>query len=457
MTDTAPLIISISGIRGIVDESLTPQVVERFAAAFGSWLRPGARVVIARDTRPSGRRFAEIAATALQACGCNVLDLGPSTTPTAKLMVLELDADGALILTASHNPASWNGLKLIRGDGIFLNADQSDQVEALFHAGGSPRSNGRGECEPVDADMARQRHLRRLLDHVDVEAVRKARLTATVDLCNGAGGLLIPHLLDELGVEAVCLNAEPNGLFAHDPEPVPANLGQLSAGVRESDSAIGFAVDPDADRVALVDENGRVVGEDYTLGLAVQARTVRAPGPVVTTLSTSQTVSDAATANGCPVILTPVGEVHVVEAMKEHKAVIGGEGNGGVILTEVDPGRDAAVGVALILEAIAHTGLPLSQLVDTLPAYTIEKRKVDCAPQRLEAAVQQLCERYSGALVHPVQDGSKLYLNGRLECPWIHLRASNTEPIVRILAESESGDEARSLCDEAESMLMGRG
>ena len=455
MTGATPLIISISGIRGIVDESLTPEVVQRFAAAFGSWLKPDARVVLARDTRPSGSRFARLASNALRDHGCHVLDLGASTTPTAKLMVLELDADGALILTASHNPASWNGLKLIRGDGIFLNAEQSGQVEAIFRAGDTsvPAGAGGGH-EPVDADAVRQLHLRRLLDQVDVEPVRRAGIAATVDLCNGAGGLLVPHLLEELGVDSVCLNAEPNGLFAHDPEPVPANLGQLSAAVRHSPSAIGFAVDPDADRVALVDENGRIVGEDYTLGLSVKARTAKQRGVVVTTLSTSQTVTDAAAANGCSVILTPVGEVHVVEAMLEHGAVIGGEGNGGVILTDVNPGRDAAVGIALVLEALAQTGQPLSQLIDALPAYAIEKRKVDCGPERLEAAVHTLCQRHAGAMVHPVKDGSKLYLSGRMECPWIHLRASNTEPIVRILAESGSVDEARQLCDEAESLLV---
>ena len=451
---TAPFIISISGIRGIVDQSLTPAVVARFAAAFGRWLKPGARVVLARDTRPSGAAFAEIAAAALRGCGCTVLDLGPSTTPTAKLMVLELQADGALILTASHNPAEWNGLKLIRGDGIFLNADQSAAVEHIFHAGETPALE-QGGGEAVDADWARQCHLGRLLEHVDADAVRRAGITAAVDLCNGAGGLLIPQLLRDLGVEAVCLNAEPDGLFAHDPEPVAANLGQLSAAVRESGSNIGFAVDPDADRVALVDENGRVVGEDYTLGLAVQARTNGRRGTVVTTLSTSQAVSDAAVANGCAVLLTPVGEVHVVEAMLECEALIGGEGNGGVILTEVHPGRDAAVGVALALEAIAHAGRPLSHLVDALPAYSIEKRKVDCGPERLERTVADLCAHYPDAMVHPVEDGSKLYLSGRLECPWLHLRASNTEPIVRILAESGSASEARQLCDEAEARLTG--
>jgi len=367
-------------------------------------------------------------------------------------MVIEERADGALIITASHNPASWNGLKLIRGDGIFLNAAQSQQVENIFHANEFRRASG-GTLRPLDPAACRRRHLQRLLTHVDVEAIRRARLSATADLCNGAGALLIPELLDELGVEAVCLNREPNGLFAHDPEPLPANLVELCEGVRQHGSAIGFAVDPDADRVALVDERGQTVGEDYTLALAVQARTARQRGPVVTTLSTSQTVSDAARAHDCPVVLTPVGEVHVVEKMLQENALIGGEGNGGVILTEVDPGRDAAVGLAIALEALAHSGQPLTHLIDTLPRYSIEKRKIECSPDRLEQAVQHLCQTYSRTFVHPVKDGSKLYLNGTLECPWVHLRASNTEPIVRILAESASAEEAKKLCDEVEGII----
>ena len=452
MNENAPLIIGISGIRGIVDQSLNPQVVRRFAAAFATWLRPRARVVLARDTRPSGAAFAQAAAAALQDAGCEVLELGKSTTPTAKLMVLEEQADGAIIITASHNPAAWNGLKLIRADGIFLNAAQSRQVEGIFHAN-EFRHGGGGSLRKLDPDTCRRRHLKRLLTHVDVEAIRGARLAVSADLCNGAGALLIPALLDELGVKSVCLNSEPNGLFAHDPEPVAANLAALCQSVREHSSAIGFAVDPDADRVALVDERGTAVGEDYTLALAVQARSARQQGAVVITLSTSQTVSDAARAHNCPVMLTPVGEVHVVEKMLQENALIGGEGNGGVILTEVDPGRDAAVGLAIALEALAHAGQPLTQLINALPRYAIEKRKVTCAPDELEHAVQRLRQFHRRALVHPVKDGSKLYLSGSLECPWIHLRASNTEPVVRIMAESTSAEEAKKLCDEVEEII----
>ena len=452
MAEDPSLIVSISGIRGIVDHSLTPAVVRRYAAAFGTWLGAEARVVLARDTRPSGERLCRQAAHALGEAGCEVFDLGVCPTPSAKLMVTELQAAGAVIVTASHNPAPWNGLKLIRSDGIFLNGEQGRQVEAIFTSGAF-RRGGRGGIRQVDRSEASRRHLQHLLARIDVERVRRARLKVCVDLCNGAGAVSIPPLLDRLGVEATYINAEPNGLFAHDPEPAPANLGQLRSALRAGGSAAGFAVDPDADRVALVGERGESIGEDYTLALAVDAVTSRRRGPVVTTLSTSQAVSDAARAHQCPVFLTPVGEIHVVEKMLEERAVVGGEGNGGVILTEVHPGRDAAVGVAIVLEALARSGRPLSALVDTLPAYHLEKRKTTCSPAQLERAITALRQSCSGAFVHPVKDGSKLYLKGELVCPWIHLRASNTEPVVRICAESEEREEASRLCDEVEALI----
>ena len=448
----APLIVSISGIRGLVGQSLTDEVVARFAAAFGTTLDSDATVIIARDTRPSGAGFAKVAAAALAQTGCRVIDLGKCSTPGAKLLITELDAQGAIVITASHNPQPWNGLKLVRSDGIFLNAEQGQRVEALFHSGEFRQADG-GSIATLDPAEVKKRHLDKILAHIDADAIRQARFKVAVDPCNGAGALLAPDLLAALGAEATLINAEPDGEFAHEPEPVPANLVQLGAAVRDNNCAIGFAIDPDADRVTLVGANGEAVGEDLTLALAVQAVTARNPGPVVTTLSSSQAISDAATRNGCPVHLTAVGEVNVVEKMVEENAAIGGEGNGGVILTQIDPGRDAAAGLALVLEAMATTGQSLAELVAALPTYAIDKRKITCTPAELEAALAALLDRYPDAYVHPVCDGSKLYLSGQLECPWIHLRASNTEPIVRVIAESESAEEAARLCDEVEALF----
>ncbi|NKB71281.1 MAG: phosphoglucosamine mutase [Candidatus Latescibacteria bacterium] len=452
MAGSSELIVSISGIRGLVGESLTEDVVRRFAAAFGTTLEAGGSVVVARDTRPSGEELASQVAQALQETGMEVLDLGVCATPTAKLMVTEWDAQGAIIVTASHNPLPWNGLKLIRADGIFLNGEQGEKVEELF-ASGHFRHRAGGSIRTLDGEEVQERHLRRLLGRIDAAAIRRAGLKVALDPCNGTGGLLIPALLRELGVDAAVINGEPHGRFAHEPEPLPANLVQLGEAVRQHGCAVGFAVDPDADRVALVDEKGKPLGEDYTLALAVDLVTEEKQGTVVTTLSTSQTVTDAAVAHGCAVELTAVGEVHVVEKMLETQAVVGGEGNGGVILIEVDPGRDAAVGVALVLEALARRQRPLGQLIGDLPLYYMEKRKVTCTAQRLQETIAWLHGQYPKAYVHPVQDGSKLYLNGRLECPWIHLRASNTEPVVRIIVESANVDQAHRVGEEVERFI----
>ena len=448
----SPLIISISGIRGIVGESLTADVVHRFAAAYATTLKKGERVVIARDTRPSGAEFAASAAAALSTAGCTVVDCGVCTTPAAKLMVLELQAGAAIIITASHNPSDWNGLKLVRSDGIFLNTAQASDVEARFQSGDQQSVSG-GSISVFDPSDVARIHTKRVLQCIDVEAIRRANFRVVVDPCNGTGATNLPDLLTKLGVTYVFINEEPNGEFAHEPEPVPVNLLELGDAVRNYKADIGFAVDPDADRVALVGVDGSPLGEDLTLALAVTSITNKRQGPVVTTLSTSQTVTDAATRNNCPVYLTPVGEVHVVEKMLAESAVIGGEGNGGVILTEVDPGRDAAVGIAVILEAMATQTSSLESLVNSLPSYFIEKRKIACRSDQLDWTVAAIRERHASSWIHPVSDGYKLYLTKEQTCPWIHLRASNTEPFVRIIAETESQDRSRILCDETEDLI----
>ncbi len=448
----APLISGISGIRGIAGESFTEEVVRRYAAAFAISLEPGAAVVLARDTRPSGAGFAAAAAAALRAAGCRVVDCGVCSTPAAKLMVTELAASGGIVVTASHNPVPWNGLKLARSDGIFLNAGQAAGVEDRYRAGESRQLPGGSETS-LDSAAVSELHVNRVLEQIDAASIQEAPLRVAVDPCNGAGCLELPGLLSRLGVEAHFVNATPDGNFAHEPEPLPANLEQLGETVRQKGADLGLAVDPDADRVALVGPDGVPLGEDYTLALAVAAVTARRPGPVVTTLSTSQIVSDAAGRNDCPVTLTAVGEVHVVEKMLEEQAVIGGEGNGGVILTEVGPGRDAAAAVAVVLEALAVSGASLPDLVASLPKYSIEKRKLTCSSGQLQGAVADLRGRHPGAWAHPVPDGVKLYMDGELSCPWIHLRTSNTEPVVRIIAEAETPAEAKQLCDEAESLL----
>ena len=453
MASAAPLIVGISGIRGIVGVTLTEKIVARFARAFGTWMSAQSTVLVARDTRPSGAEFSAVCVAALQQTGCAVVDLGICSTPTTKLMVGELQANGALIVTASHNPGEWNGLKMVRRDGVFLNATQGAQVEQIFEAEDFREAAIRDSCSYPRSECNRA-HIERVLDQVDVERIRRAGLRVAIDYCNGAGSILAPDLFDELGVGVDSINAEPNGQFARDPEPLPENLNALGEVVCTNGAAAGFAVDPDGDRVALVDEHGTPVGEDYTLALAVQTVTARRQGPVVTTLSTSQTVSDVAESQGCSVTLTAVGEVHVTETMIELQAIVGGEGNGGVIITDVVPGRDAALGIALTLEAMSRAGTGLSRLISALPRYHLSKRKLSCTAD-MQQAISWLRETHPKAYEHPVADGTKLYLNGQLSCPWIHLRASNTEPVIRVCAESANAAEATALCDAVEDFLNG--
>jgi phosphomannomutase len=452
MASHAPLIVGISGIRGIVGDSLTTEIVARFARAFGTWMHPQSTVLVARDTRPSGHEFSAVCRAGLQQTGCDVVDLGVCSTPTAKMMVGQLQAQGALIVTASHNPGQWNGLKMVRGDGVFLNAAEGAEVERIFNSQDFRDAAG-AESSFYPQPECNRTHIERILDQVDVERIRAAKLSVAIDYCNGVGSILIPDLLKELGVGADAINAEPNGQFARDPEPLPENLGDLGGAVGEGAAVAGFAVDPDGDRVALVDEHGKPVGEDYTLALAVQTVASQKPGPVVTTLSTSQTVSDVAQSHGCSVALTAVGEVHVTESMLALEAVIGGEGNGGVIITDVVPGRDAALGIALTLEALSRAATGLSTLIGALPRYYLDKRKLSCTTQAMEHAIARLRQTHANAFEHPVQDGTKLYLSGELSCPWIHLRASNTEPVVRVCAESADVAEASALCDQVEAFL----
>ena len=412
-------------------------------------------MVLARDTRPSGEQLAGAAADGLVSAGCVVVDLGMCSTPAAKMMVVALEAQAGIILTASHNPAPWNGLKLVREDGVFLNQAQGVKVESAYHADTPTRRPG-GRMESMATEDLQDRYIDHILAAVDVDRIRGASVAVAADPCNGTGALFLHKLFDRLGASATIVNGTPDGRFTHEPEPIPENLVQLGAAVRNADAAIGFAVDPDADRVALVGADGLPIGEDYTLALAVEtiAASEQRPGAVVTTLSTSQVVSDAAERGGRTVILTPVGEVHVVEEMMSKSAAVGGEGNGGVILTDVVPGRDAALGIALVLERLAESGKTLSELVGQLPQYAIDKRKVSgCTATQLQRGVVALQQHYPQAYVHPVEDGVKLYLNGRLECPWVHLRASNTEPIVRIIAESATAEEAARLGAEAEALL----
>jgi phosphomannomutase len=462
----ADLMVSVSGVRGRVGAGLTPEVVARFAAAFGAYLRAGAvasgtdaagarpRVVLARDTRTSGPMFARVAAGALQSVGCHVVDLGVVPTPTALYNIRALSASGGIVVTASHNPVEWNALKLASAAGMFLDAEEAPLMRAYVSERPIVRSAWDELGDVVDDGSAVDRHLDAVLGvpYLDLAALRGRGFRVALDCIRGAGAVLLPRLLEELGCEVVGLDLEPDGRFGREPEPVAENLGGLARLVRESGADVGMATDPDGDRLALVDNRGTAIGEEFTLALAAQLVLTHRTGPVVTNLSTSRLLQDVAEAAGAELHRTPVGEINVARLMQRTGAVIGGEGNGGVILPDVQLTRDAAVAAVLVLQLLLEDGRSLDALVADHAGYTIVKDKLPRAAASLDAAYRTL-EAQLGAPYADRQDG--LRLDWPEERRWLHLRASGTEPILRIIAEAPSAEAARDLITRARRALAG--
>jgi len=447
---------SVSGLRGIVGVDLVPAVVTRYAEAFGSFVagRGGREVALARDSRQSGPVFAAAAADGLTAAGVDVVDLGMVPTPTAQLAVELQGLGGGIVVTASHNPVEWNALKFVGAGGRFLGRADAEVFFALVDGKGGPRPPAGRVGERRRDEQAVRRHLDRVLalPWLDVGGIRARRFRVALDCVRGAGARIMPALLEALGCEVRAINLEPDGRFPREPEPIPEHLGELGAVVREVRADLGIAVDPDVDRLALVDETGQPVGEDYTLALAVRVVLARGLGPVVTNLSTSLVVDDAAREFGVAVERAPVGEANVVERMAASAAVIGGEGNGGVILPEVHLGRDAPVAATLALALLASGGATVSALVNSWPRYTIVKAKIPRPPGSLEPAYARLARAMPGA-AGDRQDGLRLSLSDR----WVHVRPSGTEPVVRIIAEAPSREAADALVERGRAALTDSG
>jgi len=457
MTDT--LMVGVSGVRGIVGKDLTPEVVTRWARAFGTWVREngkretgngkGSAVVVGRDARESGPAFAAAVTTGLTLVGCDVIDVGLVPTPTVQLAVEHHHAGGGIAITASHNPIEWNALKFVGSDGIFLDGAEGTRVAELVarQAGNRKRETGKVTADPG----AVERHLDGVLrlPALPVQAIRARGFTVALDAVRGAGGPVMRTLLERLGCTVTGINLETDGQFPRAPEPVPENLGDLAALVRRSGADVGIAVDPDVDRLAIVDETGAAIGEDYTLAFAIRAAMGGKGGKriVVCNLSTSLVVEDAARECGAEVVRTPVGEVHVARAILRLAAVIGGEGNGGVMYPALHAGRDAPVAAALLLARLARDGRRVSELVAAAPRYVIVKAKAERgarnAEQGLDGVYAALRTRFPEASVD-TQDGLRLAWRDR----WLHVRPSNTEPIVRLIAEAPTGTAARDLVDE---------
>lgn len=455
------LIKSISGIRGTigghVGEGLSPVDVVKFTAAYAAFIRKTSTVgtnliVVGRDARLSGPVVDALVVATLRSMGFDVVNIGLASTPTTEIAVTGNHACGGIILTASHNPKQWNALKLLNSDGEFLNDAQGKEVLLIAEA---------EEFEFVGVDNLgalyhddtwTMRHIDSVLKLklVDREAIAKAGFTVAVDAVNSVGGIAIPALLKALGVKNVIeLNCEANGKFAHTPEPIPQNLTQISDLMRESKADVGFVVDPDVDRLAIVMENGEMFVEEYTLVAVADYILRHTPGSTVSNLSSSRALRDVTRAHGCEYNAAAVGEVNVVTKMKETGAIIGGEGNGGVIYPEAHYGRDALVGVALFLSLLAHSGKKVSELKKEYPAYAIAKNKIELTPDiDVDAILAAVKEHFSNETVTDI-DGVKI----DFEDSWVHLRKSNTEPIIRIYSEAHTMEEADRLAEEIKGII----
>jgi len=438
------LMIGVSGMRGTIGGTLTPEVVGRMAAAFAVWVKThvpvgkAPKIVIGRDSRPSGFWVRDAAAAALVSAGCELIDLDIVTTPGVAMMAKHLGADAAIVITASHNPIEWNGLKFLNAEGVAPPPADAGKIKAIYDAGETNNVRVQSLIPPTRNGDTHALHVKRVLEHVDVLGISTKRFKVVLDSVNGAGCVATATLLNKLGCQLVHLHATPNGQFPHEPEPTEKNLVGLAEAVRKHKADVGFAQDPDADRLAIVDENGKYIGEEYSLALATKYILATRPGGIaVTNLSTSRMLDDIAAAAGGRVIRTPVGEANVIVAIKEHNAVIGGEGNGGVIDPRIVGGRDSLVGIAYVLGLMARSGKTVSGLVAETPRYEIVKHKFDCRREDATRAVEAVKKAFVSEKVD-VQDGI------RIDWPdaWVHARASNTEPIMRIIAEAPTREVA---------------
>ena len=449
------LMESISGVRGIVGTSLTPEVVVRYAHAFAEFCNTKT-VVVGRDGRITGKILTNILVSSLLAKGCDVRAIGVCPTPTVALETEHSDAAGGVIVTASHNPMEWNGLKFLNADGIFLDADENIELRKHFQGSysyavwdkiGTHSSIPGAIDKHIDAVLG--------MKHIDIERIRKRTFKVVLDCVNASGGVIVPQLLEKLGCEVVMLHCDVSGVFAHTPEPLPENLTELAETVKKTNADIGIAVDPDADRLVLIDENGKPVGEEYSIATIVQyvlshAGSSELHRPVVINLSTTRAVEDIAAEYGTPVIRTPVGEINVAKRMRDSNAIIGGEGSGGIIHPAVHFGRDAIVGIVIVLQYLAEFGKPMSALRASLPNYFITKDKIQLQNANPDTILESLAGTVDGSGNINSDDGI------RIDFPdyWVHFRKSNTEPIIRIIAEARTADEAKKVVKQYKSTIV---
>lgn len=445
------LMISVSGIRGIFGSHLTPENLVTFTAAYGTWL-DGGTVVVGRDSRVTGQICEDIVCATLQSVGCDVVKVGIAPTPTVAMGVLKHKAAGGIILTASHNPEQWNALKLLNSKSEFLDADQGSEVLAIAEKGNFSYKLFDEIGSISEDDQSIQSHIEAVLalPYIDVELIRGKKFTVAVDAVNGAGSYALPNLLEALGVNVKRLYCEPTGIFPHNPEPLPAHLTEICDFIKKNVVDLGVVTDPDGDRLALVDENGRLYGEEYTQVAAFDLMLSKKPGDTATNLSSSRAADDITAKYGKTCHRAAVGEINVVKVMQQNGAVISGEGNGGVINPDLHPGRDALVGTAMILQLLAERNLKASAYRDTLPEYEMSKQKIELKDLGVDA--DDLLEKVKTEFAdnNPnTTDGVKI----DFEEGWVHFRKSNTEPIVRVYSEAATAEKAQKLAREVISVI----
>ena len=449
---SSSLMKSVSGIRGIVGDSLTPELVNQTANALAAHIKRG-KVVVGRDSRPTGEAISMNLASTLMMNGCQVFDIGIVPTPTVQLMVEHLGADAGVVVSASHNPIEWNAFKLINSTGSFFNQGEINsffkKMEKKY-----PASRWDRFGTFTSRDDADDVHIDRVLSVIDVKSIKKKKFTVALDSVNGAGSVITMKLLEKLGCKVVPVHCQVTGTFPRGAEPLPENLGDLSLAVKKHGADIGFAQDPDADRLAIVDETGRPAGEEYTVTLVTDHILEKKKGAVVVNLSTTRAVEDVAAMYDVPFYRSKVGEINVVELMRKKNALIGGEGNGGVISPEVHLGRDSLAGIGYILHMMAARKKPVSQLLADMPRYQMKKGKVKVSGTYDKKFYDGLKSQFRGNRISTL-DGIRIDFtkDGPLKGGWVHLRASNTEPVFRIITEGRDSEQANAIYRHFEKIM----
>ncbi len=434
--------ISISGVRGVIGESLTPDLLVRFAESFGTYMG-GGTVVVGRDTRTSGEMVLHAVLSGLISSGCRVVNLDIVPVPTVQFTVRKLKASGGIAITASHNPAQWNALKFVRGDGCFLNHYQARELLDIYHQGEYAKVPASEFHAPTRHPAAIDEHIAAIIKHIGKLPERPRRLRAVVDCVNGAGSVMSAKTLKKLGADVITINDKPDGLFPRPPEPLPENLSALCEAVIRHKADIGFAQDADADRLAIVDETGRPIGEDYTLVIGVDSVLRKTPGTVVVNLATSSAIDHIAASYDCRILKSKIGEINVTEMMQDESAVVGGEGNGGVIYPAVNMARDSFTAMTLALHRLHDSGGTLSQLISSYPRYSMVKNTARCPLHLAQETVAHLIKKYKNHQLD-LTEGIKIIFDDA----WVIVRPSNTEPILRIISEAPTREQAQAINDQ---------